>query len=329
MTETLAARLWRLSEAGEPAVFLGRPQEPQEAAQFQRLLARGVLQHAGKLTTWDVCGACDCDLDERPIRWLEGVPVAVCPTDRGRDTRLDPEDLISFRVSIPKLAAEAAVASGFSPPVEEISPSIWRPGKMPDGRVLIMVPTRVAISQPGLVGILRLADPEGPILLLGPSLLPSQCRCLERLGIQHAVLHERAGAPTRDGVLALDLESLAPAGSVVPRLIVVKSTRGVQLNQRTCAISDQPFRLLVLLAKAVHDKRGFVDARVIDDELYRDQARPHARELRDVIRELRNALSAGLAPAEARIARDLVKNSRSPRSSYRLGLEPDEILIID
>src|SRR3954471_4463291 len=116
----LAAQLWQLSEAGEPAVLLGRPVEPADAALFERLLARGVLRHAERHTHWDVCRNCDCGRVDRPVRWLNGQPTAICIADRDRDEILSADDLISFRVSVPDLITVSGAASGLTGPPEEV-----------------------------------------------------------------------------------------------------------------------------------------------------------------------------------------------------------------
>ena len=288
MPETLPALLWRLSEGGEPANFLGRCDQPHEAGLFERLLERGVLRHAGKLTCWDVCAACDCGLDERAIRWLDGIPVAVCPVDRGHDTRLDPEDLISFRVCIPALVVQAALESGFPSP-QEISAGVWRLGKMQDGRVLLLVPTRLAIAQPGLVSILHMTDPGSNIVLLGPALPEAERAALSRQGAYHLVLHQLAESSVQGRHLALDLTGVSRAVIHAPRLIVHTAALIVQLDGKRAELPSRPFQLLLLLAQRLHDGQPIVSTADIHAAIFSPGTAPST--IRALVAELRRQLN--------------------------------------
>jgi hypothetical protein len=329
MAEPLTAQLWRLSEAGEPAVFLGRPHDPRDNLLLEHLLECGALQHAGRLTAWDVCAGCDCGAEERPIRERAGVLVAACPLDHSRDERLDPDDLLTFRINIAALVTETAAATGLSGPVEEVAPGMWRIGLMSDGRIVWVVPTRHTILQPGLVGTIRTADPVHSILLLGPALPQAERASMERQGIRHAVLHESAGTSGPDEALALDLKSLAAGEVFAARLVLYRSSRTVRLDGRPRPMGDQAFRLLLALAEAARQNSGFLAVRVLEEAVYRNQDRPAARELRDIVRELRNALSADLDEEHAGAAHSLIKNTRSPTSGYQLTLTREEIATPD
>ena len=120
MTETLAGLLLRLSEAGDPAVLWGQQAAGHAGPAFERLLARGVLIEQAPATEWDVCPACECGLEFRPIEQIEGRIVALCPTDRRSDVVLDSDDLRSFRISAAAIAGEIALVSGFAD-----TPSQW------------------------------------------------------------------------------------------------------------------------------------------------------------------------------------------------------------
>ena len=85
MTETLPRLLLRLSEAGDPAILWGRQAAPHAGRDFERLLDHGVLVEQAPATEWDVCPACDCGLDARPVQQVNGQHIAVCPTDRRSD----------------------------------------------------------------------------------------------------------------------------------------------------------------------------------------------------------------------------------------------------
>ena len=91
MTGGLSYQLWRLSEAGEPVVMLGRQHGAEEEAAFERLLQLGIVVHRGREASWAVCHDCDCGADERAIVWDGDAATAKCAVDRQRDERLDGE----------------------------------------------------------------------------------------------------------------------------------------------------------------------------------------------------------------------------------------------
>ena len=74
MQDGLAKLLWQLSEAGEPAVLLGRQHAPTEDAAFERMLALGVLLHGDPITAWDICRSCGCGAEERKHSVDDGKP---------------------------------------------------------------------------------------------------------------------------------------------------------------------------------------------------------------------------------------------------------------
>ena len=50
MTDGLSYQLWRLSEAGEPVVMLGRQHGAEEEAAFESLIQLGILVHRDRLS---------------------------------------------------------------------------------------------------------------------------------------------------------------------------------------------------------------------------------------------------------------------------------------
>ena len=79
-------------------------------------------------------------------------------------------------------------------------------------------------------------------------------------------------------------------------------------------VPSQPFNLLALLAQAVRDGRGPVRSRAIEDTTGRDA--------RDLVRELRDALSAG-RPNGSEL-RDWIEARRS-LGAFELVLQREEI----
>ena len=118
MNESLPVLLLRQSEGGEPAYLLGVPDlSPLAASAFQRLLEVGAVVHDRRLDTWDPCATCSCGAGERQVRWINGIPIAICPVSRDDDEALDAGALQLFRVSLHRLAelvgrAAALLAAG-------------------------------------------------------------------------------------------------------------------------------------------------------------------------------------------------------------------------
>lgn len=296
MVESLVARLWQLAEGGEPATFLGRAHEPHEAATFERLLELGVLLHGEELLVWDPCEGCDCGAHDRPVRWLDGVPVAVCRFDYRQDERLSPDDLLVFRIAISVLVAETSAAIGLANPPERVMAGVWRLGKLADGRVMVAAPTRQAALQPGLVGVLRMIDPEGFLVLLGPDMPEALRASLRQQGIHHALLRDVARPPVPGRTLGLDLARLPHAGMVSPRLVLTQATLTVRLDQREGKLPARPFQLLCLLAERLRDGTPVVSLA----DIHRAIFSPGTAEatVRSLISELRRQLVGRLGKSD-------------------------------
>jgi hypothetical protein len=297
MPESLPALLWRLSEAGEPAAVFGRPHAPHDAAAFERLLELGVLVHGERLAAWDPCDGCGCGADDRPVRWIDGQPVAACRLDHRRDERLAPDDLLTFRIALPVLVAETASAVGLAGVVEEVQAGLWRMGALPDGRVLAAAPTRSAMLQPGLVGALRLVDPEGPILLIGPAMPETLRASLARQGIHHAAARGVAVAAAPDRPLGFDIARLPDGGTAKLRLVLESATLTVRLDGREGKLPARPYQLLRLLARRLDAGRPIVSADEIYREIFSPGTAPAA--VRDLVSELRRQLTKALGRSDA------------------------------
>ena len=81
-------------------------------------------------------------------------------------------------------------------------------------------------------------------------------------------------------------------------------------------VSAQPFKLLALLARGVREGTGPVRNRAIEEET--------GREPRDLVRELRDALSVGRPNASE--LRDWIEARRS-LGAFELVLEPQQVEI--
>ena len=288
MHDNLATLLWRLSEAGEPAVMFGRQHGPDEAAAFLRLLQLGVLVQADRLTAWNTCSDCDCGADDRAVRWNGDVPFAVCAADHRRDEVLTREDLAIFHVIIAALLTETASALGLGMP-EQIVPGLWRLGRLPDSRVVTAAPTRAAVQMPGLVGALRMVDAEGPIVLVGPP-LPEVLRAeLARQGVHGVAVAEILLPPGQMPLLGFDISRLPDGNAGKYRLVLTPSTRAVRLDGREAVLRPRPFQLLEILVR--HHRRG--TPIVSPHDIYRQvfSAETSDAAVRGLVTELRELLT--------------------------------------
>jgi DNA-binding winged helix-turn-helix (wHTH) protein len=288
MLDSLPNRLWRLSEAGEPAVMIGRQHAPEEATAFTRLLELGVLLHGPRLGRWDTCRDCDCGADERDVRWNGDVPFAACPTDARRDEVLTKDDLITFTISICAMVRETASSIDLHAP-EEIAPGLWRLGRLADGRVVVAAPARSTILLPGLVGALRMVDVEGPIVLVGPPLPDVRRADLARQGI-HSVPATAITLPVGQGpLLGFDLSKLPDGNTGKHRLVLTPATRTVRLDGREAVMRTRPFQLLEILVR--HHRRGVPI--VAQHEVYRSlfSAETSETAVRGLVNELRQLLT--------------------------------------
>lgn len=312
VSETLARLLLRLSEAGEPAVLWGRQAAPYFGREFERLLDRGVLTELAQAEEWDVCPACDCGLDARPIQTINGGAVAVCPIDHRNDRALETSDLQSFHIDPAALVREIVMASGFSNEPSEILPGLWHLGQTSARRELFMALARPTILQPGVSSKIKLLHLGTQVTLIVPALTSSERSSLVDTGFHIAFCDECIGI---QGEFSMDLSKLAPAALATPRLVVMVASQGVILDGTEKHVPQQPFRLLVILAEKVTKGGGFVSGREIE-------AAFSGRTASDVIRELKDRLSAGAS--DPKRVRRLIRNRRSP-AGYALALLLTEI----
>ena len=321
VSETLARLLLRLSEAGEPAVLWGRQAAPFFGREFERLLDRGVLTELAQAEEWDVCPACDCGLDARPIQTINGGAVAVCPFDHRNDRALETSDLQSFRIDPAALVREIVKASGFTNGPSEILPSLWHLGQMTGRRELLLAITRAAAQQPGLIAKIRLLFPSAQVTMIAPGLSVSELAGLAEAGIQVVRTEEYLGS-TSDGGFAVGLALLEQSRNVSPRLIVQRAAKTVSLDGHPKTLPDQAFQLLLLLAEHAKNSSSIIENRAIEARLWGSNIHKISSQVREPVRALRDALATGSSDSEA--VRALIENRRKP-NGYRLVLAPEEI----
>lgn len=310
-TESLPKLLLRLSEASPPVILWGRQARQHFGRDFDRLLGQRLLVEQEPAREWPVCATCDCDADARPVEYLDGRPVAVCPADRRADTVLDPADLRAFEVNVGVLVQAIAAATGIPAPTE-VLPGVWHMG-LSSGRAVFLIPSLAAAQQPALLTVLRNRAGNAQITMLTATLPASDAHRLEDAGVLQHFISDVIGSDDLKP-FAIDLSRLVQACRHAPRLVISDSLGTTVLDGREILLPGQPHRLLVLLAERVVAGRPTVSIRDIE-------ARTN-RVARDVVRELRDSLAGGQPNSGA--IRDLIRNRRNP-PSYSLGLSAEDI----
>lgn len=324
MTASLTALLLRRSEAAGPALLWGRQARPHFGVAFDSLLERGVLVELAPATEWPVCPTCECGMAARIIRDINGQLRALCPLDPNCDDVLDHDDLRDFRIEPERLVAELAEATGFAAPVEALAPGLWRIGRLPSGRCVVVGLTCTALDQPGIVLLLKTTAGGAPVTVLAPGPGPAiRLRFLEA-GV-HLVDLRAALNPTGGAIDQLDRVMLDP-GPAGPRLVLERRARRASLDGRGIRLSEQLFALLLFLAERALESPRTVDFRAIEDHVWGAGIHRIASGIREPIRALRDALAADAEDRNA--ARALIENARNP-NGYRLDLPATEIAIAD
>jgi len=312
MTDTLIALLLRRTEQGRSAHLWGREARPHHGRAFDRLVAAGVLVEEPPMEAWSTCTHCHCGFDWRPIQRIGARIVAACPIDAGSDTELEEDDLRSFAIDASALVAQLASESDLDGAVEEIAPHLWLLGRLHTGRMVVLALDKDAIAHPGATLLIRAVAAGTPATLLAPSPTASERRRFKEAGID-LVETLSALTPGPRGIDRLDRHALTPKAAG-PRLSIRVTVRAVLVDGTPQRVPPQPFNLLALLARAVRDGDGPVSNRAIEDATGRDA--------RDLVRELRDALSAGRANASE--LRNWIE-ARRGLGAFQLVLEPGEV----
>lgn len=322
MTVGLSQRLWRLSEAGEPVVMLGRQHAVGEDAAFERLIQLGILLHRGREASWDVCSDCDCGADERAVVWDGDVATAKCVADYRRDERLDADDVRSFSVVLQAFMEGVAAAMGLGRP-EQIGPGVWSFGLLADGRIIVVAPTRAGIRQPGLVGSLRLAHREGTIVLVGPE-LPALVRGnLAAQNIHHVQPIHALPPSTGDNPLALDIARLPDGLAGSYRLILTTEARTARLGGKEASLPPRPFQMLRILALQHRRGKPIVSRHTLLDEIFTPSTDEAA--VRDLISELRRKLKQAFGDADD-VAQLITTHTTA---GYAINLPPLTVSVVE
>lgn len=267
MNESLPVLLLRLSEGGGSAYFLGAPElSPAAAKAFARLLELGAVVHDRWLETWDPCTNCDCGADERAVRWIDGVPTAVCPISCEEDERLDPGELQLFRINLSRFVELVGRAAALADRPEQVSPSLWRLGHITGGRVLVLATTSSAVRGLGAFDRLRAIDKSARFIVIAAVTSAMDASLLAERGIdlvqpEEAFLRSEPGQPIR-----LNLERLiAGTASSDPDLLEINPMAlAATFGGRAIQLEPRDFRVLHVLVREADDG----DAAATRDDLY-------------------------------------------------------------
>lgn len=322
MTGGLSYQLWRLSEAGEPVVMLGRQHGAEEEAAFERLLQLGILVHRGREASWAVCDDCDCGADERAIVWDGDVATAKCAGDRRRDERLRADDVRSFNVVLSAFMEGVAEAMGLGRP-DQIAPGLWSLGMLADGRIIVAAPTRIGIRQPGLVGAIRLAHKEGTVILVGPELPTLMRGNLAEQNIHHVQPIHALLPPVGDLPLALDVARLPDGRAGRYSLVLTVETRTVLIGGKAATLPPRPFQLLHILARQHRRGKPIVSRHALLDEIFTPSTAEGA--VRDLVSETRRQLKRAFGDA-AEVAQLITTHTTA---GYAINLPPLTVAVVE
>jgi hypothetical protein len=276
-----------------------------------RLLRARVLVERRKADTWSVCSHCDCGLDTRPIREINGQLRACCPYDVDEDEVLDPDDLRRFGIEADRLAETIAASGGLSGSVTCIDDGIWLLGQAPTGHGVVLCGDPERLMAPGVVLAIKAAAGTGPVTVLATDVDAPVALRLQEAGVATRPLAEvmPAGEGGRE---RLSLERLGPAAGAV-RLVLSRGAQSAMLDGRRLDLPPQMFALFRTLVEQARMR----DPLVRKQEIEARTGRP----ANEIIRDLRRSLVAcGLG---SDVAEALILTVR-PRG-YRLALAASEI----
>lgn len=322
MTESLTQLLLRRSEGGEPAILWGREAKPFLGPEFDRLIARGILSARAPAEVWQVCGACDCDLDFRPIEMIQGRPVAVCPRDRGSDLTLEAEDLQGYTIEPLSLIRQISAASGFTEEPSPVARGVWGLGFLTGGRVIFLALSDLATDQPGLIHALKAIAKSAPISLISPKMTMNRISAFGAAGVDVLSIMDVLAPSGTAAMFALDMAKLTPASALAPVLSLFRPRLVAHLRGYDIQLPPRSFELLWLLAETVDRGGGIVTRRQIERRLWGGQAVAKAAAA-DAIRDLREQLAT--LPKVAG-GEELIETRHG--QGYLLTLGPDSLKLI-
>lgn len=325
----LPSQLLRLSEGGEPALTHGPEPGSADARAFSRLVELGVLERQDDVTTWDPCAGCDCDADERPIRWDGDRPVAVCPVDAGQDTVLAGHEIEVYRLRPGQLAAQVVQAAGLDGPPDLVVPGLWLLGRVSGDRTLVLAMSTSALEHAGALERLRGIERAARFTIIAGITSAAEIAALAERGID-VVSPESVFLPSLpQKPIRLDMGLLREArGMAEPPLLAINRMAFTAFYRGAAVrLSKRDFGLLGVLVRDARDG-GAASPR---DDLYKalvgrdDADAPIGDEQVDKsVSRVRSALCAA-AGEPATHGRQILVAVR--REGYRLDIPGDRIQV--
>lgn len=321
--------LWQgLSETGSQGSLSGRALSCFCEDDIDRLVRSRVLTERSKADTWGVCSTCNCGINARPIRSIDGKLIATCPLDATEDIQLDCEDLRRFVINADRLVEAIAISGGFTRSIEQIVDGLWFAGRSPQGFSLALCPDSETLKSAGAIIALKTIAGDTPLVVITPAPdAPTRMRFheagLRAIDIDSVIISDPSGTER----LATELIRIpaplqlatARATEVVPkRLTISRSRRTVCLDSKVFIPSPAVFACVLGAALKV------VSGQVLltHQELYELTNRTNHR---DVIKELRDQLE-GLGLSRE-ICRAFVKTIHG--RGVTIDILPEEIEIVD
>jgi len=319
----------RRSEGGDPAYLLGCPGlSPAAASAFQQLLVLGAVLRERLLDTWDPCATCSCSPGERRVRWIDGMPVAICPLSRDDDEALDPDDQQLFRISLSRFAELVGRAAGLDDRPDQIAPSLWRLGRLAGGRVLLLATSSFAVRGAGVFDRLNALARSGRFTLIADmksavEMASPAERCIDVVPPDEAFTSSEPSQPVRVNQNRL----LVVAESAVPDVLEVNPRAFTTVfGGRPLQLEPRDARVLSILAREADDSeflatrddlyralvgRDDADASVGDEQLDKSASR-----IRSVLCDARGLPRADGRPASSRAV--ALAFMDGPRSACRV-----------
>jgi DNA-binding response OmpR family regulator len=312
----MLAWFWkRLSDGGPEVTVSGRALRRFPEREVDRLLRARVLTEQRKTDSWSLCSHCDCGLDARPIREVDGRLVACCPHDAAEDQVLEPDDLRRFGIEPDRLAGALAASGGLTGGVTRIGDRIWLLGRVPSGRCLVLCGDVSALDAPGAVMALRSAAGTAPIMVIATEIDAASELRLREAGVGTSTL-PACIVVDESGAEHLEVDRLSPVLGT-PRLILSRSRQSATFDGRRLDLTPQMFALTRLFAEQAGQRDPVLRKEIIDAQT--------GRPANEIVRDLRKSLvGCGLSRAAAEALIVTVRGY-----GYRLGIAPAEVAVED
>ncbi len=308
--------LWtQLSDCGPEVEIFGRDLRRFSEVEVERLLRSRVLVERRKVDTWPVCRHCDCGLDARPVRIINGQLRACCPHDVAEDELLESDDLLRFGIDADRLAGELAASGELSRGRGRVADGMWLLGATASGRRIVLCAGLHLLEAPGAILAIKAAAATTAVTVIASEIDTSMGLRLHESGIEARALADCVLADGA-GTERLTVDRLVPVVEA-PRLVLSRGRRSAVLDGRRLDLAPQMFALFKLFVEQFHQRDPVLRKQVIEAQT--------GRPANQIVRDLRRALVRCGLTEEA--AEALVQTVRG--YGYRLGLSAGEVFVED